>query len=636
MINSLGVQTTGLNTPLVLSTATNNAFSVSDADSNGGVEQVTLTVTNGIVTLGSTTGLVSATGNGSTTAVMTGTISELNSALGNVTFTPNSGFVGSASLQATIDDEGNSGVGGALSATSTVNITVNQLAPFVVQGSVLLVNGTDGVNDTFSLSFTSASTFNATLNGLTNSYTIPAITQVIFDGRGGTNSTTVNAANFTSPATIFTTPGTLVYKENGFEVDATNSQSVDVKAKATDMASMFAATGDVYTFTATPTYAKMVGAVSGLVSEVDGAGSNYGVAANAADVADLFDSTGTNWFAGTPGYSYMTNESGGTSYFNEAENFQSVTATAAAGTSDVAFLYDSGFQSTFTANQNQNGSTTSTNASMVATGSTPFDNQAVNFVNALGFSLNTSSVAILNDTTSAIGNDLISTPTYTTFSTTAFGDASSGAQIGFDSQAIYFHHVIGTAANSSDVGYLYGSTGGGDTFVGAGSHYANGSSDGHVSYDSLSNGSAFLNEIFNFSLVLGVANGPNDSAFLYDDTPGTFFVGSDFDSSTFAAMVGTNSFGTYDNGVLGFKTIAIAPIAGSSGANDSASLSDSPGNDALFAQGDELTLNYSTGSQLTLNDIAKITATSSNGGTDTKSTRGYDLALSTPGNWISM
>jgi hypothetical protein len=271
---------------------------------------------------------------------------------------------------------------------------------------------------------------------------------------------------------------------------------------------------------------------------------------------------------------------------------------------------------------------------MVATGSTPFDNQAVNFVNVLGFALNNSSVAVLNDATSGSGNDLISTPTYTTFSTTAFGTTTSSSQVGFDSQAIYFHHVIGTAANASDVGYMYGSTSGGDAFVGDGSHYANGSSDGYVSYASLSNSGSFLNEIYNFSLVLAVANGPNDTANLYDDTPGTYFVSNYFGSSMFAAMVGTNPAGTYDNGVLGFKTVAVNPISGSSGANNSALLTDSPGNDALFAQGDNLTLDY-PGGALSLNDIAKITAVSSNGGTDTKSVRGYDLALTTSGNWVS-
>ncbi len=630
-----GSQTTGLNTALLFSSAANNAFSVSDIDANGGTEQITLTATNGIVTLSSTTGLATATGNGSATVVITGTVPALNSAISSLTFTPNSNFVGNASLQIAANDEGNSGNGGAQSATATVGITVNQLAAFVVQGNVLYVNGNDGINDTFSLSFSSASAFSATLNGMTNSYTIPAISQVIFNGRGGTDSTTLYAANFTSPATILTAPGTLVYKENGFEVDATSSETVDVKGKATDTASMYSATGDIYTFTATPTYATMVGSVTGLVSEVEGAGSVYGVAVNPGDVADLLDSTGTNWFVGTSYYSYMTNVKGGSSYYNEAENFRNVTATGASGTSDVAFLYDSGVQSTFTANQNQNGSTTSTSASMIATGSTPYNNQAINFVNALGFALNTSSVAVLNDTTSPTGNDLISTPAYTTFSTTAFGTTTSTSEFGFDSQAIYFHHVIGTAANATDVGYMYGSTGGGDAFVGNGSHYANGSSDGYASYASLSNSGAFLNEVYNFSLVLAVANGPNDTASLYDDTPGTFFVSNYFDSSPFAAMVGTNSVGTYDNGVLGFKTISIAPISGSSGANDSAALTDSPGNDSLFGLGDNLTLAYPTAT-IDLNDIAKITATSSNGGMDTKDTRGYDLRAFGTGNWTNV
>src|SRR5439155_23447019 len=103
-----------------------NLISVGDVDAGGGQIQVTLTATNGTLTLAGLTGLTFTTGDGTSDATMTftGTLVDINAALDGMAFTPTLHYNGAASVQITTDDQGNSGIGGALSGSDTVNIAV--------------------------------------------------------------------------------------------------------------------------------------------------------------------------------------------------------------------------------------------------------------------------------------------------------------------------------------------------------------------------------------------------------------------------------------------------------------------------------------------------------------------------------
>ena len=57
--------------------------------------------------------------------VFTGTLASVNTALNGLSFNPTPDFNGAASLQIISDDQGNTGTGGPLTDTDTVNITVN-------------------------------------------------------------------------------------------------------------------------------------------------------------------------------------------------------------------------------------------------------------------------------------------------------------------------------------------------------------------------------------------------------------------------------------------------------------------------------------------------------------------------------
>ena len=98
-----------------------------DVDANGGQEQLTLQTNTGSLTLGSTTGLTFSAGTATSSSFIqvTGTLANLNAALTGLTFNPPASPTPSGSLQVTINDQGNTGLGGPKSANATVAISVN-------------------------------------------------------------------------------------------------------------------------------------------------------------------------------------------------------------------------------------------------------------------------------------------------------------------------------------------------------------------------------------------------------------------------------------------------------------------------------------------------------------------------------
>ncbi len=136
-VNSVPVsQTTPRQTPLVFTGP--NGFSVADVDAGANPVKLTLSATQGTLTLGGTTGLTFVGGDGTDDAAMSfnGTLSNVNAALNGMTFKPAQGFTGAASVQLATDDQGNTGSGGAKTDTDTVSVSVS-----VVSGGQLLLFG---------------------------------------------------------------------------------------------------------------------------------------------------------------------------------------------------------------------------------------------------------------------------------------------------------------------------------------------------------------------------------------------------------------------------------------------------------------------------------------------------------------
>ena len=117
-------QTVNEDTDLVFSLATSNAITVADIDATN--VQVTLSVTNGVLTLSTITGLSFITGDGTADAAMvfSGSKSDVNSALNGLTYRGSLNFHGLDTLTIITSDLGATGTGGVLVDQDTVSITV--------------------------------------------------------------------------------------------------------------------------------------------------------------------------------------------------------------------------------------------------------------------------------------------------------------------------------------------------------------------------------------------------------------------------------------------------------------------------------------------------------------------------------
>ena len=94
-------------------------------------------VSSGTLTLSGTTGLaVTAGANASAAMTVQGTLANINAAFNGLTYVSTQYFNGTDTLTLVSNDLGNSGVGGPLTATSTVNIAVSHtnLPPVVRAG----------------------------------------------------------------------------------------------------------------------------------------------------------------------------------------------------------------------------------------------------------------------------------------------------------------------------------------------------------------------------------------------------------------------------------------------------------------------------------------------------------------------
>ena len=101
-----------------------STISINDIDLASGTAIMTLKVEHGVLTLGSTSGLTSVTGDVTGSITIEGDIASLNAALNGLIYNSNDNFYGSDTLAITIDDQGNTGAPNNLTADFDVAITV--------------------------------------------------------------------------------------------------------------------------------------------------------------------------------------------------------------------------------------------------------------------------------------------------------------------------------------------------------------------------------------------------------------------------------------------------------------------------------------------------------------------------------
>ncbi|WP_312757294.1 DUF4347 domain-containing protein [Pulveribacter sp.] len=156
-VNSvLGTQSVLQDGTLVFSTGNGNALSIADVDAGGGTMRVTLTASNGLLSLGSLSGVsfLVGSGTGDSTMVFEGTLGAINNALAGLSFAPTGGYYGPASVQITTDDLGQSGTGGNQTDTDTITINVAQPNPSITGVAGGSPDGTYKVGDTVHITAT--------------------------------------------------------------------------------------------------------------------------------------------------------------------------------------------------------------------------------------------------------------------------------------------------------------------------------------------------------------------------------------------------------------------------------------------------------------------------------------------------
>ncbi|WP_218585602.1 DUF4347 domain-containing protein [Pseudomonas sp. Marseille-P9899] len=151
-----GDQTVKQDAVLTFNTANGNLISISDVDADGSPLIVTVTATNGLITLATTTGLAFHNGNvpGTATLEFEGSLAQINAALNGMKFTPTPGYNGPASFTIISNDQGATGSGGVLTDTDTFNITVQPLNPGVTNVSILEGNRAYKVGETVNVAIT--------------------------------------------------------------------------------------------------------------------------------------------------------------------------------------------------------------------------------------------------------------------------------------------------------------------------------------------------------------------------------------------------------------------------------------------------------------------------------------------------
>ena len=154
--NVPGAQTASQNIALGFNTANGNAISITDVDAGNGLMTVTLTATNGTLSLGSLSGITLLLGTGSNdgSLIFEGNRANINAALQTLSFKSGASFLGAASLTIETNDNGNSGSGGAKTDVDTISINVIPVNPKVTNVSAQGLDRSVKIGDEVLISMT--------------------------------------------------------------------------------------------------------------------------------------------------------------------------------------------------------------------------------------------------------------------------------------------------------------------------------------------------------------------------------------------------------------------------------------------------------------------------------------------------
>jgi hypothetical protein len=250
-VNSVpaAVQNVNEDSTLTFNAGNANLISISDADAGTAVVQVSLTATNGVISLSGIVGLnfacggCSGDGTSDASMVFQGTIANINTALNNLTFTPTANYSGSASIQIITGDLGNTGTDGAKTDTDTINITVNGVndpPSFVIAGNPPAVNEDAGAQTVNGFATSISQGPGETGQTLTFTVTPTGTTGNIgFSSAPAIDSSTGNLTYTTSANTNGTATFNVTLSDNGGGSNTSGTQSFTITVNAVNDAPSF-------------------------------------------------------------------------------------------------------------------------------------------------------------------------------------------------------------------------------------------------------------------------------------------------------------------------------------------------------------------------------------------------------------
>ncbi|MBS3028021.1 MAG: hypothetical protein HCA25_13315 [Dolichospermum sp. DET50] len=169
-----------------------SGISLTDVDAGNSSLQVTLALNDGSATLGSTSGLNFAVGDGNQDTYMnfSGSLSAINTALNNLSYRSNFGFFGNDTINLSVNDQGNTGSGGALTDSKAIALTVYNL-----------INGTSG-NNSLIATTNPDRIFGKAGNDTITSTVANAGQNDLFDGGDGTDTLVISGGIASTALTL--------------------------------------------------------------------------------------------------------------------------------------------------------------------------------------------------------------------------------------------------------------------------------------------------------------------------------------------------------------------------------------------------------------------------------------------------
>jgi DNA-binding beta-propeller fold protein YncE len=496
-------------------------------------------------------------------------------------------------------------------STRSANITVLGQTVTVTQQSLINLSSntvtvtSSANNDKLSVSFISAIAFTVSLTNLAGGttsvgYLTSQANKVVFAGFDASATATVSDP-FNSSVSATLSPLTMTVKGGSYEVDVTNTPVNYFTGITSDSANLSDSAGGI--FEGHQSYAVTYHANSGQPSGYDYYNSVTNVPAvyatvNASDQAFLYDTSGTNVFerhaanGATPAYSVFYDATAAKSFYNVVYNSLEVTATAAAGTTDQAYVGDNTNDSRLYA---YSTAVTLTNTDA----GTAFNFLANNFGNVADTETGTSSTETAYQYDTAGGDRFYGQPTQSSVAGLNYWNVANGFGAVFDLGA------------GNDKAYFYDAKNNG-TFYG-------------YSGNSVMQGTGYYYDAVGVRYVFALSYGGN-TAILTDNGPGS----ATFEAHQSYSILYTAS--TFYDYASNFTTVD-ATGTGKTG-TDGAYLYDSVGNDSVLASGDGGQIVYGAGNVANILAFANVLASSTLGGIDHKTINAVDYNFSVTGNWV--